>query len=172
VIGADGFGFIPVGGALRKVPQLGRVVVGDDVEIGANSCIDRARTGDTVIGAGTKIDNLVQIGHNCRIGRVCAIAAQTGIAGSCTVGDGVIMGGQSGVKDHLILGDGSRAGARAGLIGDVAPGVTVSGYPAGPHFTKLREHAAVAELPQRLRDLRALERRIADLEERLAKERR
>ncbi len=164
VLGADGFGYVPVGTALRKVPQLGVVEVGDDVEIGANTCIDRAKTGATVIGSGTKIDNLVHVGHNVTIGFSTIIIAQTGIAGSVTIGNGVILAGQAGVKDHVTIGDGARVGAQGGVISDVPAGVTVSGYPARPHRDKMREHAATAALPEYLKRIRDLERRLADLE--------
>ena len=164
VIGADGFGYIPVGYVLRKVPQLGTVEIGDGVEIGANTCIDRAKTGVTKIGAGTKIDNLVHVAHNVTIGPSCLLIAQSGIAGSVTLGAGVILAGQAGVKDHVTLGDGARVGAQGGVIGDVSPGVTVSGYPARPHGEKMREYAATASLPDALKRLRVLEKRVAELE--------
>ena len=164
VLGADGFGYIPVGRSLRKVPQLGTVEIGDDVEIGANTCIDRAKTGTTVIGSGTKIDNLVHIGHNVRVGQSCLIIAQAGVAGSVTIGNGVVLAGQAGLKDHITLGDGARVAAQGGVIGDVPAGVTVSGYPARPHAEKMREYAAMARLPETLKRLRELEKRLAALE--------
>ncbi len=164
VLGADGFGYVPVGRGLRKVPHLGRVEVGDEVEIGANTCIDRAKTGVTTIGAGTKIDNLVHIAHNVSIGQSCLIIAQVGIAGSVQVGNGVVLAGQAGIKDHVRIGDGARVGAQGGVIGDVAPGETVSGYPARPHRVKMRELAAAAALPETVRRVRELERRLAALE--------
>jgi UDP-3-O-[3-hydroxymyristoyl] glucosamine N-acyltransferase len=161
VLGADGFGYVPVGRALRKVPHIGRVEVGDMVEIGANACIDRAKTGVTTIGAGTKIDNLVHIAHNVQIGQSCLIIAQAGIAGSVEIGHGVVLAGQAGIKDHVQIGDGARVGAQGGVIGDVAAGETVSGYPARPHRIKMRELAAVAALPELIRRVRELERRLA-----------
>ena len=164
VIGADGFGYVPVGHALMKVPHLGVVEIGDEVEIGANTCVDRAKTGVTRVGSGTKIDNLVHIAHNVAVGQACLIIAQAGIAGSVTLGNGVVLAGQAGVKDHVTLGDGARVGAQGGVIGDVARGVTVSGYPARPHTDKMRELAALSALPEALKRLRALERRCAALE--------
>ena len=164
VIGADGFGYVPIGYGLKKVPQLGSVEIGDDVEIGANTCIDRAKTGVTRIGSGTKIDNLVHIAHNVTLGQACLVIAQAGVAGSVTIGNGVVLGGQAGIKDHVSLGDGARVGAQGGVIGDVAPGVTVSGYPARPHAEKMRELGALTSLPDALKRVRALEKRLAELE--------
>ena len=166
VIGADGFGYIPVGNALRKVPQLGTVVLSDDVEVGANTCIDRAKTGVTFIGPGTKIDNLVHVGHNVRIGASCIIIAQVGIAGGVEIGNGVILAGQAGIKDHVTIGDGARVAAQGGIIGNVPPGATYSGYPARPHAEKQREYAAAAKLPEYIKRIRALEKRLAELEKR------
>jgi UDP-3-O-[3-hydroxymyristoyl] glucosamine N-acyltransferase len=129
-IGQDGFGFAPGAQGHTKVPQLGRVLIGDDVEIGANSTIDRGAGPDTVIGAGTKIDNLVQIGHNVSIGRGCLIVALVGISGSTKIGDFVMIGGQAGVAGHLKIGDGARIAAQSGVSRDLAPGATVAGSPA------------------------------------------
>jgi len=131
-IGQDGFGFALDPDAPVKVPQLGRVIIGDDVEIGANTTIDRGAGPDTVIGSGTMIDNLVQIGHNVQIGRGCVIVAQVGISGSTRLGDYVMIGGQGGLTGHLTIGDGARIGAQAGVLRDVAPGETVLGSPAMP----------------------------------------
>ena len=166
VIGADGFGYIPVGTALKKVPHLGTVEIGDDVEIGANCCIDRAKTGATIIGPGTKLDNLVHVGHNVRVGASCLLIAQVGIAGSSTIGNGVILAGQAGVVDHVTLGDGVRVAAQSGVIGNVPTGQTVTGFPARPHAGKMREYAAITELPEALKRMRALEKRLAELEAR------
>jgi UDP-3-O-[3-hydroxymyristoyl] glucosamine N-acyltransferase len=158
VIGSDGFGYAFVEGAYRKIPQIGTVEVGDDVEIGANACIDRATLGKTRIGQGTKIDNLVQIAHNVAIAENSALAAQCGVAGSARIGRGVRLGGQAGLVGHIRIGDGAQIGAQAGVIGDVAPGTTVSGYPARPHQESLRAEAALRRLPEIARRLRALER--------------
>jgi UDP-3-O-[3-hydroxymyristoyl] glucosamine N-acyltransferase len=140
-IGQDGFGFALGKGLHQKIPQLGRVVIGDDVEVGANATIDRGAMDDTVIGAGTVIDNLVQIGHNVRIGRGCVIVAQTGISGSTRLDDGVMLGGQVGLGGHLRIGAGAQAAPRSGIIRDVAPSEAVMGYPAMPlrHFLRLAE---------------------------------
>jgi UDP-3-O-[3-hydroxymyristoyl] glucosamine N-acyltransferase len=131
-IGGEGFGFVPGPNGLMRIAQLGRVIIGDGVEIGNNCAIDRGAMGDTVIGAGTVIDNLVHIAHNVRIGRHCVIAGQVGIAGSTTLGDGVMMGGQVGINDHLKVGSNARIAAKSGLIHDVADGEVVGGYPAVP----------------------------------------
>lgn len=131
-IGQDGFGFALGPQGHVKVPQLGRVLIGDDVEIGANTTIDRGTGPDTVIGEGTKIDNLVQIGHNVRLGRGCVVVSQVGISGSTTVGDFAMMGGQAGLTGHLTIGSGARIGAQAGVMRNVEPGETVGGSPAVP----------------------------------------
>lgn len=148
-IGQDGFGFVPTSSGLLKVPQLGRVVIHDEVEIGANTAIDRGALADTVIGAGTKIDNLVQIGHNVVIGRNCIIVSQVGISGSCRLGDGVVLGGQVGLADHLDIGDGAQAAAQSGLMRDVGRGEVVMGYPAKPVRQFWRETAALSRLTKR-----------------------
>jgi UDP-3-O-[3-hydroxymyristoyl] glucosamine N-acyltransferase len=145
-IGQDGFGFHPGATGLAKVPQLGRVIVHDDVEIGANCTIDRGALGDTVIGQGCKLDNLVQIGHNVVLGRHCVIVAQAGIAGSCTIGDGVVLGGQVGLADHVTVGAGAQIAAQSGVMRDVAPRETVMGYPARPIRQFWREIAALGKL--------------------------
>jgi UDP-3-O-[3-hydroxymyristoyl] glucosamine N-acyltransferase len=167
VIGADGFGYVPDRGGVRKVPQVGSVVIEDDVEIGANTAVDRATTGVTRIGAGTKIDNLVQVGHNTSIGRGCLIAGQVGIAGSCVLEDGVIIGGKAGLKDHVRIGRGAVVSAGTAVWGDLAPGVMVSGHPARPHREELRARAEVAKLGGTTARLRALERRLEEVEARL-----
>jgi UDP-3-O-[3-hydroxymyristoyl] glucosamine N-acyltransferase len=135
-IGQDGFGFSADADGFVKVPQLGRVIVGDDVEVGANVTIDRGAGPDTVIGAGTMIDNLVQIGHNVQVGRNCILVAQSGISGSTRLGDFVMIGGQAGLVGHLEIGSGARIGAKAGVPNDVAAGETVLGSPAVP----IRQH--------------------------------
>jgi len=157
VIGADGFGYRPdpAGRGLRKVPQIGIVEIQDDVEIGACACIDRAKFGATVIGEGSKVDNLVQIGHNCRIGRSCAIAGCVGLAGSVVLGDGVQIGGGAGIADHLRIGHGARVAGMSAVRTDVADGVTVIGVPAEPATLALRQLVALRKLPDLIRRLGA-----------------
>ena len=148
VIGSDGFGFVPGRGGHTKIPQIGTVVIGDDVEIGANTAIDRATTGATTIGKGTKIDNLVHIAHNVHIGEHCFIAGQTGIAGSARIGNFVTFAGQSGAVGHITIGDGATIAGRAAVIGNVAPGETVSGYPARPHREAMKIEVLIRKLPE------------------------
>ena len=138
-IGYDGFGFNNIAGVHKRIPQLGRVVIGNDVEIGANSCVDRGALDDTVIGDGCRVDNLVQIAHNDKIGKGCIIVAQTGIAGSCTFGDYVICGGQTGFADHLTIGSGAQIGSQSGIMRDIEPGVVVMGTPAVPFKDFMRQ---------------------------------
>jgi UDP-3-O-[3-hydroxymyristoyl] glucosamine N-acyltransferase len=145
-IGQDGFGFAMGANGHEKIPQIGRVMIGSDVEIGANSTIDRGSLADTVIGAGTKIDNLVQIGHNVIIGRHCVIVAQSGVAGSTELGDFVVMGAQSGVLGHVIVGSGAQIAGMAHVKDDVAPGARMGGTPAIPFNDWARELAAVKTL--------------------------
>jgi UDP-3-O-[3-hydroxymyristoyl] glucosamine N-acyltransferase len=167
VLGADGFGYVFDGRAHRKIPQVGRVVVEDDVEIGANVTVDRATLGETVIGRGTKIDNLVQIGHNTVVGTDTIIVAQAGIAGSCRIGRGVVLAGQAGIADHVTVGDGAQIGSQAGVHRDVPAGAGMIGTPAMPGGMGLRALAAIGRLPEVLRDVRALGRRLDALERRL-----
>ena len=144
-LGSDGFGYVPgrEGTGHRRIPHVGRCVIGDDVEIGANSCIDRGSVDDTLIGDGTKIDNLVHIAHNVHVGKRCMILALAGIAGSCRIEDDVVIAGEVGISDHCTIGRGARLLVQAGVIGDVAPGATVWGTPARPHRDVLRATAAL-----------------------------
>ena len=168
VIGADGFGYARDGARYIKIPQVGRVVVEDDVEIGANATIDRATLGTTRIGRGTKIDNLVQIAHNVQVGEDTVIVAQVGISGSSQIGSRVTLAGQVGVVDHVRIGDNAIVGAQSGVTKDVPPGALVLGSPAVPHLEFKRQLAAIARLPQHGKALRALEERLRALEARLA----
>ena len=145
-VGGVGFAFIESESGHVLLRHIGRCVLEDDVEVGANTTIDRGSVGDTVIGAGTKIDNLVQVAHNVRIGRQCIIMAQTGLAGSTVVEDNVLLAGQAGLAGHLTVGKGARVAAQAGVIGDIPAGATVSGYPARPHREVLRQAAALKRL--------------------------
>jgi UDP-3-O-[3-hydroxymyristoyl] glucosamine N-acyltransferase len=161
-VASDGFGYVQSGGRHEKIPHVGRCVIEDDVEIGANSTLDRGSVDDTVIGAGTKIDNLVHIAHNVRVGRLCLIMAQVGIAGSVHIGDGCILAGQVGVSGHHNIGAGARLAAQAGVFGDIPAGETWSGYPARPHREALRAHAAFFKLAG---VMRRMERLLARAEE-------
>ncbi len=162
VVGADGFGYLPGPAGMLKIPQIGVVVLEDDVELGAGTCIDRATTGTTVIGAGTKLDNLVQVGHNVHIGRHCVFSAQTGISGSCAIGDGVFMGGQVGLADHITIGQGARIGAKSGVHKDVDAGESMFGYPALEARESMRIAAALRRLPDLVKTVGRLERLLAD----------
>ncbi|MGM0635438.1 MAG: UDP-3-O-(3-hydroxymyristoyl)glucosamine N-acyltransferase [Bacteroidota bacterium] len=149
-IGADGFGFEqdPARG-LVKVPQIGRVVLGDFVEIGANSCVDRAKFSETILGDGCKIDNLVQIGHNSKLGMFCIMAGNSGLAGSVTLGNGVVIGGSASIKDHVKIGDGATVGAGSGVTGDIPAGKTMLGYPAVEARNALKQWAVLKRLAQK-----------------------
>lgn len=164
VLGTDGFGYMFIENRHYKIPQIGRVIVEDDVEIGANVTIDRARTGSTRIGAGTKIDNLVHIGHNVTVGKNCVIVAQVGVSGSTEIGNGVILAGQVGVKDHIKIGDGSIVCGQTGVTGDLPAGSFVSGPFARPHQQELRVQAVQSRLPDMYKQLKEMEARLAALE--------
>jgi UDP-3-O-[3-hydroxymyristoyl] glucosamine N-acyltransferase len=148
VLGADGYGFATVKGRHHKIPQIGRVVIEDDVEIGANVAIDRATTGETRVGAGTKIDNLVHIAHNVQIGRNCLITGQVGIAGSARIGNSVMMGGQVGIGGHLSVGDGAVIAAQSGVMSDVAPGEVLFGTPVRPIKQAMKLQAIYGKLEE------------------------
>ena len=164
-IGGDGFGYNLVDGRHRKICHIGTVIIEDDVEIGAGSCVDRAKAGATVIGAGTKIDNLVQIAHNVKIGAHSIIVAQVGIAGSASLGQYVVLGGQAGVVDHISVGDGVVAAARCVLMKSIPPGLVVSGVPARDRREHLRQQAHVARLPKLVEKVAELTKRVAELEQ-------
>jgi UDP-3-O-[3-hydroxymyristoyl] glucosamine N-acyltransferase len=164
VVGSDGFGYVFDGTRHVKIPQVGRVVIEDGVEIGANVAIDRAMLGATVVGQGSKIDNLVQIGHNAVVGSHAIIVAQAGISGSCRIGNGAVLGGQVGLVDHVVIGDRAQVGAQSGVAHDVAAGAAVLGSPALPIAVARRAIAAFGRVPELLRQVRAIERRVAALE--------
>jgi UDP-3-O-[3-hydroxymyristoyl] glucosamine N-acyltransferase len=164
VIGSDGFGHSHEEGVYHKLPHVGRVVLEDDVLVGAGTTIDRATLGETRILAGTKLDNLIMVAHNCRIGPHSAVAAQAGFAGSTIVGGGVQIGGQSGFAGHLTVGDGAVVGAQSGVLGDVAPGAYVCGFPARPHRETLEAMAGLTRLPELRRKVKELEERLKALE--------
>jgi len=154
----DGFGYASGPEGPVKIPQVGRCVIENDVEIGANSTIDRGSLGDTTVGAGTRIDNLVHIGHNCRIGRNCFIVAQVGIAGSSVVEDGVRLAGQVGLAGHLTVGAGAAVGAQSGVMTDIPAGEVWSGYPARPHRMWLRSTSMFYKLPELVKRIGAFEK--------------
>ena len=166
VIGSDGFGFRWDGKSHVKIPQIGTVVIEDDVEIGSCTCVDRAKFGETRIGQGTKIDNLVQIGHNVKTGAHCILCGQSGVAGSTLLGNGVIMGGGSAARDHVHLADGTMVAARGGIGSDTEPGQQLSGFVGIPHKQWLREQAAQHKLPDLIKTVRALETEIEKLKSR------
>lgn len=158
-IGNDGFGFIFYQGRHRKIPQIGNVVLESDVEIQANACVDRAKISNTVVGANTKIDNLVQIAHNVKIGQSCILCGQAGVAGTTTLGNGVIVAGQVGIIGHLKIGDGASMGAQTGIIGDVPAGASYFGTPGRPVKDMLKVYAIQNKLPEIYKELRALKKK-------------
>jgi len=158
IIGSDGFGFAPlVDGSFKKIPQIGNVLIEDHVEIGANTTIDRATIGSTIIKSGAKLDNLIQIGHNAEIGNSTVIAAQAGISGSTKIGNGVMIGGQAGIVGHIQLGDGAKVNAQSGVSKSIEPGKSVTGSPAYDYTAALRSQAVTRKLPE-------LEKRVKELE--------
>jgi len=167
VVGNDGLGYAPVGARWEKIPQIGHVEIGDDVEIGANCAVDRATLGKTVIGSGTKFSNLIAIGHGSRIGAHCMFVAQVGLAGSVSVGEHVVMAGQVGVAGHLTIGDRAQIAAKAGVTNDVPPDLRMLGQPAMPMNEAKRVYATFTHLPAMRDKLRALEARVAELEAKL-----
>jgi UDP-3-O-[3-hydroxymyristoyl] glucosamine N-acyltransferase len=169
VIGDDGFGFVPHGDGYRKIPHIGRVVLEDDVEVGANTTIDRATVGETRIGRGTRIDNLVQIAHNVTVGENSILCGQVGISGSTEVGSGVTLAGQVGIVGHVSIGDGVKVGAQGGVTKSIDAGQEVSGYPALPHALARRIYASMRQLPEALQKLRELSERLEKIERSLPK---
>lgn len=167
VIGSDGFGYAADGRSYYRIPQIGIVVLEDDVEIGANSCIDRAALEVTLIKHGTKLDNLVQVAHNCQIGEDCMIVSQVGISGSTKIGNHVTLAGQVGVAGHLTIGDNVMVGAQSGVPGSLAANAGYSGSPTMPHKEWLRAMAMVPRLPELKKTVNALEKRLAELEAKL-----
>ncbi len=166
VIGSDGFGFTTKDGVHTKVPQVGNVILEDDVEIGAHDGIDRAAMGSTIIGRGTKIDNLVHVGHNCKLGPGCLIVAQTGISGSTTVGHHVTFGGQVGTVGHIHIGANSVYAARSGITNNMPDGFFGAGFPAQPHGEWLRMQANMKQLPELRKKIRQLEKQLEEYEKR------
>lgn len=163
-IGSVGFGYALVDGSHQLIPHNGAVVIGDFVEIGANCCVDRAKFGNTIIGAGTKIDNLVQIAHNVTIGKCCLIAGQTGIAGSSKLGDGVVLGGQVGVTDNIEIGDGTVVAGRSGVVQSAPPGQRLSGLPAVDNKEALRIAVLIKNFPKLAEQLKQLAKKVKELE--------
>lgn len=164
IIGADGFGYKFRNHVHVKVPQVGNVVIADNVEIGANTCIDRGALGSTTIGMGSKIDNLVQVGHNNQVGKNVIMCGLTGVSGSCTIGDYAILAGSAGIADHVNIGQGAVVMARAGVAGDVAAGTQVFGSPAKERRTAYKEQVAISKLPELLKTVKQLEEKINALE--------
>ncbi len=167
-IGSDGFGFVTDGGKHHKIPQVGGVVVEDDVEIGANTTVDRATLGNTLIKQGTKIDNLVQIAHNVTIGEHCFLMSQVGIAGSCTIGNYVVLAGQVGLADHITIGDRAMVGAKSGIMRDIKAGQIAAGSPALPHKEWAKVYSVLPKLPELRRHIMDLEKQVLELKQQVA----
>lgn len=163
IVGFDGFGYTPDQGGYFKIPQVGTVEIEDDVEIGANCCIDRASIGVTRIGRGSKLDNLIQVAHGVKIGENTVIAAQTGISGSTTIGSGVIIGGQVGISGHIDIGDGMIIGAQSGVTKSVDIKGVISGYPARQHSVSLRRDASINQIPKLMKRINELEKKIESI---------
>jgi UDP-3-O-[3-hydroxymyristoyl] glucosamine N-acyltransferase len=168
IIGADGFGFSKEEEHYHKIPQMGNVRIEDDVEIGANTTIDRAVMGSTVIRRGVKLDNLIQIAHNCEIGENTVIAAQTGVAGSTKIGESCVIGGQVGIGGHITIGKNSQIGAQSGIISNTKEGSEIIGSPAYPVKSFLKSSIIIPKLPDMYRQLNALEKEIAELKKNLS----
>ena len=160
VIGSDGYGYISPRGTHEKIPQIGKVVLEDKVEVGANAAIDRAALETTLIGAGTKIDNLVHIAHNVQVGKNCLIIAQAGIAGSTKIGNGAIIAGQAGISDHLTIGDNTVVMAKTGVMADLGPNQIVFGHTARPRFQAMKIEALLSKLPEMHRTLNKLKKKL------------
>jgi UDP-3-O-[3-hydroxymyristoyl] glucosamine N-acyltransferase len=156
VIGGPGFGYLPDASGHHRIPHVGGCIIEDEVEIGSNSCVDRGSVDDTVVGQGTKIDNLVHVGHNVRLGRRCLLMAGVGIAGSTHIGDDVILAGHVGVTDHLVIGNRARIAAKSAVFGDIPAGASFSGHPARPHRQFLRAQAALYRVAPIITDLERL----------------
>ena len=169
VVGSDGFGYVWADGKHERIPQIGTVIIDDDVEIGANVTIDRARFDKTIIGEGSKIDNLVQIAHNVIMGKHCIIISQVGISGSVVIGEGAILGGQVGVHGHLTIGKGVIAASRAVVTKSIAPGQKISGFPARAFLAEQRFQAALRRVPDHIKAIRDLTKRVAALEKKVKK---
>lgn len=165
VIGGEGFGFATKDGKHTRIPQIGNVTIGDDVEIGACTTIDNGTLGSTKVGRGTKIDNLVHLGHNVEIGEDCFVIAQTGIAGSTKVGNHVVFAGQTGCTGHITIGDNVTFAGKSGIVGNVASNTVNAGFPARPHIEWSRTQVYIKKLPDLAKTVKALEKRIAELEE-------
>ncbi|MPN04113.1 UDP-3-O-acylglucosamine N-acyltransferase [bioreactor metagenome] len=170
VIGADGFGYSREGGVYHKIPQMGNVIIEDDVEIGANTAIDRAVMGSTLIHRGVKLDNLIQIAHNCEIGEHTAMASQVGIAGSTKVGENCVLGGQVGLGGHITIGKNSQIGAQSGIISNTKEGSEIMGSPAVPVKSFFKSSIIIPKLPDMYRQLNALEKELSELKKKLAAE--
>lgn len=165
IIGADGFGYKFRNNQHVKVPQVGNVIIEDHVEVGANTCIDRGALGSTKIGSGSKIDNLVQIGHNNKVGKNVIMCGLTGVSGSCTIEDYAVLAGSSGVADHVTIGSGAVVLARSGVAGDIGPGMQVFGSPAKEKRIAYKEQVAISKLPELLKTVKMLEEKIRQLED-------